>query len=49
MEELEADGVCIFCPEHVERYQREPIERTGEHWYVTKQRLPLRGRRSPTT
>jgi ATP adenylyltransferase len=43
MEELERDGVCIFCPEHVERYQREPIERTGEHWYVRKNDYPYEG------
>jgi diadenosine tetraphosphate (Ap4A) HIT family hydrolase len=43
MEELEADDVCIFCPEHVERYQREPIERTGEHWYVRKNDYPYEG------
>ena len=37
------DGVCIFCPEHVAAYQRQPIELSGEHWYVQAQRLPVRG------
>jgi len=43
MEELEASGVCIFCPEHVEQYHREPIEFSGEHWYVTRNDWPYEG------
>jgi len=43
MEELEAAGICVFCPEHAERYHREPIERSGEHWYVTKNDYPYEG------
>jgi ATP adenylyltransferase len=43
MEELEAAGVCIFCPEHVESYHREPIEHRGTHWYVTKNDWPYAG------
>jgi len=43
MEELEASGVCIFCPEHVEQYHREPIEHRGEHWYVTRNDYPYAG------
>lgn len=43
MEELEAAGVCVFCPAHAERYHREPIERIGEHWYVTRNDFPYEG------
>lgn len=45
MVELERDGVCIFCPEHVAEHHREPIEAelSGEHWYVTKNDFPYRG------
>lgn len=43
MEELEAAGVCIFCPEHVATHHREPIEHTGTHWYVTKNDYPYPG------
>jgi ATP adenylyltransferase len=43
MEELEAAGVCVFCPEHVERYHREPVESTGVHWYVTRNDYPYDG------
>jgi ATP adenylyltransferase len=43
MRELEAEGVCIFCPEHAGRYQREPVEQTGEHWYVTRNDFPYEG------
>jgi diadenosine tetraphosphate (Ap4A) HIT family hydrolase len=43
MEELEAAGVCIFCPQHFAEYHREPIEHSGEHWYVTKNDWPYAG------
>jgi diadenosine tetraphosphate (Ap4A) HIT family hydrolase len=43
MEELERAGICIFCSEHVEEYQAEPIEVHGEHWFVTKNAFPYRG------
>jgi ATP adenylyltransferase len=46
MRELEADGICVFCPEHVAEHQPEPIEHTGEHWYVTRNHYPYEGARS---
>jgi deoxyuridine 5'-triphosphate nucleotidohydrolase len=39
MERLEADGICIFCPDH----QRMPVEFSGEHWYVTRNDFPYAG------
>ena len=46
MEELEASGICIFCPEHFADYHREPVEHSGEHWYVTKNDYPYPGTRA---
>ncbi len=43
MEELEAAGVCVFCPEHFEAHHREPITFSGEHWYVTENDYPYAG------
>ena len=43
MRSLEADGICIFCLEHADRLQREPVEHTGEHWYVTRNDFPYEG------
>ena len=43
MEELEAAGICVFCPEHFEANHREPVELSGEHWYVTKNDFPYVG------
>ncbi len=43
MEELEAAGVCVFCPEHFEAHHREPIAFSGEHWYVTENDYPYAG------
>ena len=39
MAELEAAGICIFCPDH----QRMPVEYSGEHWYVTRNDFPYAG------
>jgi ATP adenylyltransferase len=43
MEGLEAKGLCIFCPDHVAELQREPIEHSGEHWYVKQNDYPYEG------
>lgn len=43
MRSLQAEDVCIFCPEHAGRRQREPVEHTGEHWYVTRNDFPYEG------
>ena len=43
MEDLEAAGICVFCPEHVAEHQPEPVEHTGSHWYVTRNRYPYEG------
>jgi ATP adenylyltransferase len=43
MDGLEAAGICIFCPEHVERYHPHPVERSGRYWYVTKNGFPYAG------
>jgi diadenosine tetraphosphate (Ap4A) HIT family hydrolase len=43
MADLEAARVCIFCPEHVGAYAREPVEVEGEHWYVKKNDYPYDG------
>lgn len=40
---LEAEGVCVFCPEHARSMQRHPIEHMGEHWYVTRNDFPYEG------
>jgi ATP adenylyltransferase len=43
MEELEAAGICVFCPEHVAAHHRAPVEFSGEHWYVTRNDYPYVG------
>lgn len=43
MERLEREGICMFCPEHVEREQPTPVEWRGEHWYVTRNAFPYPG------
>ncbi|MGO9490012.1 MAG: HIT family protein [Solirubrobacteraceae bacterium] len=43
MRGLEQEGVCVFCLEHADRLQREPVEQVGEHWYVTRNDFPYEG------
>jgi ATP adenylyltransferase len=43
MEDLEARGICVFCPEHVAAYHREPVEWSGEFFYVTRNDYPYAG------
>ena len=43
MEQLEAGGVCVFCPEHRETHQPEPIEHVGAHWWITRNAYPYAG------
>jgi ATP adenylyltransferase len=40
MERIEADGVCPFCPEHLQKYHVPPIVREGEYWVVTSNMYP---------
>jgi diadenosine tetraphosphate (Ap4A) HIT family hydrolase len=43
MRQLEADGVCLFCPPNLELGQRV-LHRT-RHWSVTPNEFPYRGTR----
>ncbi len=40
MGKIKEDGVCPFCPEHLEAYHEEPILRRGDHWIVTRNQWP---------
>lgn len=40
MAQIEKDGVCSFCLEHMPKYHPNPILKTGEHWYVTQNAWP---------
>jgi diadenosine tetraphosphate (Ap4A) HIT family hydrolase len=43
MQRLEAQRICIFCPEHVAEFHDRPVEYTGEHWFVTRNAYPYAG------
>jgi ATP adenylyltransferase len=40
MRRLEADGVCIFCPAHLEADPEQEILHRTPHWTVTPNRFP---------
>jgi ATP adenylyltransferase len=43
MEQLESDGICIFCERHIAEYHSKPVEFTGEHWFATQNAYPYAG------
>lgn len=40
MRAIEEDGVCPFCPEHLNTYHKQPLLREGEHWKITPIQWP---------
>jgi diadenosine tetraphosphate (Ap4A) HIT family hydrolase len=43
MRELEADGVCLFCPEQMAADPDQEILHRTAHWTVTPNRFPYAG------
>lgn len=43
MESLERERICLFCEEHVEQYQANPVEFRSDHWFVTRNSFPYPG------
>jgi ATP adenylyltransferase len=40
MEELEAAGICMFCPQHLTAPDEQPVLQELEHWIITPNRFP---------
>lgn len=40
MEQIQKDGVCPFCPEHLHKYHKGPIIKESDHWILTKNQWP---------
>jgi diadenosine tetraphosphate (Ap4A) HIT family hydrolase len=43
MEEIIKDGVCPFCPKHLEKYHQEPTIKESRYWILTKNDYPYEG------
>jgi ATP adenylyltransferase len=43
MRRLDAEGVCLFCPEGLARHARQQILFQTRHWTVTPNEFPYRG------
>lgn len=43
MEQIEKDGVCPFCMEHLKKYHQNPIIKEGKWWIITKNDAPYEG------
>lgn len=37
---ISQDGVCPFCPEHIDHYHGMPALVDGEHWLATENKYP---------
>lgn len=40
MEEIEKQGHCPFCREHLEKYHKAPIIKEGKYWVLTDNQWP---------
>jgi ATP adenylyltransferase len=45
MRRLEAEGICIFCPEHLAADPSQRVTHRTAHWTVTPNEYPYRGTR----
>lgn len=45
MEGIVEDDVCPFCPDHLEKYHKQPALRHGEHWILTPNQWPYENTR----
>lgn len=45
LEQIEKDGVCPFCPEHLSKYHENPIIKESRHWSITKNDHPYENTR----
>lgn len=43
MEELESEGICVFCLEHFHKNHENPIVIQSDLWYVTYNDFPYKG------
>jgi len=43
MQQIEADGVCSFCYEHMAKYHPDPIIRENDSWLLTTNMSPYKG------
>jgi diadenosine tetraphosphate (Ap4A) HIT family hydrolase len=43
MRELEAAGICLFCPDGLRRHQRQQVLFATGHWTVTPNEFPYPG------
>lgn len=40
IQQIQEDGVCPFCKEHLEKYHKNPILQKGQCWTVTTNMYP---------
>ncbi len=43
IEKIKKDGVCPFCPENLQKYNKTPILREGNFWILTDNMYPYKG------
>jgi ATP adenylyltransferase len=43
MRRLDAAGICLFCPAHLNSHPRQHVLFSTEHWTVTPNEFPYRG------
>lgn len=43
IEDIIEEGICPFCPEHLSRFHRNPIDQESDYWVVTNNLYPYKG------
>ena len=43
MQKLEAEGICLFCPDAIRRHPRQKIFLETEHWIITPNEFAYKG------
>ena len=43
MQQLEAAGICLFCPEVLREHSRQRVQWETRHWAVTPNEFPYKG------
>jgi ATP adenylyltransferase len=43
MRQLDAAGICLFCPEHLASHPRQQVLASTRHWTVTANEFPYEG------
>lgn len=45
LEQIHKEGICPFCPEHINRFHKKPTIKESNHWLLTENQWPYQNTR----